>query len=259
MLPSFLKKSSWRLSAPSWVRPGTAAENCRFLAPHFPDIGLYFLETKACLAYTAEDIPEKTPGLSFHMHLPLDLPWERGPDRAHADVEALVELVRELAPWGFVLHHPGDSDALAQFVALWRKAGRDSRDLLLENTEGVSGRELLRAAKALDAGLCLDLGHLQAFGREEILDAPDVFLRTRMLHVYAPWDMARREDRKRMGNGHRHRSLAALDRTGRGLLRRLLENVPRDAAVVFEVFSEKELRSSLAAFAGFLEQWGMRP
>jgi len=128
----------WRVAAPSCVWPETAAENCRRLARTLPEVGLYLLEGAACLAYGPKDLPQKTHGLRYHAHLPVDLPWEDGGQAAFAVVAGLLAKTAHLAPWGFVLHPPADRAVLAAFVAAWRAAGQAPADLLLENIETAS-------------------------------------------------------------------------------------------------------------------------
>ncbi len=263
MLTAKGKETSARLAAPSYVVPAGVVENCRFLAPHFQDIGLYFLEVQPCLDYRAEDLPGKGDAARFHVHLPLDLPWDQGAGTVFALVSRLCDKIVHLSPWGYALHPPAGMapDAsnrnLAEFADLWRRAGRDPADILLENVEGAGARRLFPAAWDCGFSLCLDLGHMLAYAQEDILSLPGVFARTRMLHVYAPFDPSRPEDMALVGRGHRHRALSALDGKGRALLRDLLENAPCDAAVMLEVFSERDMAASREALFAMTGEWGM--
>lgn len=66
-----------RIAAPSWVRPASLAENCRFLAGRVDEAGLLFFDARSSLAYGDDDMPPELAALplAYHVHLPLDLPW----------------------------------------------------------------------------------------------------------------------------------------------------------------------------------------
>jgi len=77
------------------VLPADVGTNCTALARHFPELGLCFFETEACLAYTEADLPEGLRALPvrWHMHLPLDLPWGLPGDQGFMPVaEAILAL-----------------------------------------------------------------------------------------------------------------------------------------------------------------------
>ena len=46
-----------RLAAPSFVLPGTVAENARFLSGRVDEMALCFFEAQACLKYGENDLP----------------------------------------------------------------------------------------------------------------------------------------------------------------------------------------------------------
>ncbi len=73
------------------------------------EVGLLFLQAQACLSYTEEDLPVwlTRTGLRFHVHLPLDLPWEAGQSHVWEIVAGLRRKAAFLRPWAFVLHPPG--------------------------------------------------------------------------------------------------------------------------------------------------------
>lgn len=239
----------WRLAAPSCVFPAGVAENCAFLAPQYDEIALAFFETEACLAYGEADVP---PGLaelpvSWHMHLPLDLPWEQGAARVAEVVLALKARAAHLRPSAFVLHPPqapGDLAELARLLAargffdepgVPGHRGPASRALLVENIEG---RDLARhwpVIEAADLGVCLDLGHMLVHGQEEFLDLPGLFSRTHMLHLNAP-------DPQKPA---RHASLSQLDARGRALMARLLGAFAPGGVLVLELFNADALSDSL--------------
>lgn len=259
MLKKTPVKTPWSVAAPSWVVPGSVADNQRFLAPHFPEIGLYFLQAGPCLDYGPDDLPGHKDGLSHHVHLPLDLPWNRGAAAVFDLTLSLEAKIAHLDPWGYVLHPPtgpGGAALLAHFAGLWRDSGRDPAAILLENTEDAGPGDLWPAAADLGLSVCLDLGHMLAYGHERLLVLPGLFERLRMLHVYAPRDPVRDRD---LRGGHKHRGLGLLDDAGREILRTLLSALSPGGTVVLEVFSPEELGDSwraLALAAGLPESAG---
>ncbi len=251
MLQDCNKNFSWRPAATSCVWPDTAAVNCRRLARTVPEVGLYLLETMACLAYGPKDLPQKTYGLTYHLHLPLDLPWRLGGETAFSMVESLLEKTAHLSPWGFVLHPPEDGAALAAFLAAWAQSGRDPKDILLENTETAAPGHVLDTAAALGCSVCLDLGHMLAMGHGLDRNDPRPAQLARMLHVYSPFGA----EGPPAGRTHVHRPLTTLSPEGRELLLWMLAHLaPR--TIVLEVFSPIHLLESLAVLTSLAEAAG---
>lgn len=239
----------WSLAAPSCVWPADLGTNCAALARHFPEIGLCFFETAACLAYGEADLPPGLAGLPlrWHLHLPLDLPWDLGAPAVAEIILALAEKVAGLAPWAYVLHPPPEplhADGPEQLEALalaLAQGGLGPETLLVEN---IAGRDLERmwpVVRKLNLGVCLDLGHLLTHGQQEFLDLPGLWAQTRMLHLNAP-------DPARPG---RHAALTTLDAAGHALLGRMLAAFAPGGTVVLELFSPHELFASLRFLEGF--------
>jgi hypothetical protein len=223
------------------VWPETAAVNCRRLARTMPEVGLYLLETAACRAYGPEDLPQKTYGLTYHLHLPLDLPWHLGGETAFTLTADLLDMTRHLDPWGFVLHPPAEPGELEAFLEAWTASGRDRGAVLLENTDTASPADVLALARDLDCGLCLDLGHMLAMGHALPVDDPGLVAATRMLHVYAPFGA----EGPPPGRSHAHRPLTNLSPEGRDILVWMLARL-RPRTVVLEVFAPMHLVESQA-------------
>jgi hypothetical protein len=246
-----VKGCPYTLAAPSWVWPGTVADNCQKLAGIFPEVSLMFLEAQACLAYGRKDLPPDLAGLPlrWHVHLPIDLDWPHGAKTAMESVEALARKAAFLSPWSFVLHPPpgGAKERralLAEVSRLWRDAGREPRDLLLENTRDAGPVELLALSRDLGFGLCLDLGHIMAY--EQALPALRKFAgQVRMLHLNAPGPKAG------------HLPLTRLSPDGKGLLRGLLEAAGRDAVLTLEIFEPQGLFDSVGWLAHAIEEWSL--
>lgn len=238
----------WKLAAPSFVRPAGIAENCAFLADHVDEVGLCLFETEACLAYDGRDLPLALTelDLSYHVHLPLDLPWENAP-HAWAAIKTLVEATAYLAPTAYVLHP--DPAAPPQTVAeRFAGFGIAPGKVLLENTEDCDLVDIW--PQLVEAGLsaCLDMGHVLAYSQRALLDLPGLWGRTAMLHTYAPHP----------AQPSRHAGLPLLDLEGRQLLQDVLGQLGRlehKVTVMLEVFDEPGFMASLNFFGAMAATW----
>lgn len=242
------------IAAPSYVWPGTLAENCTRLAGRVDEAGLLFFETQSCLAYTGRDLPRSLAELDlrFHVHLPLDLPWDEGHLAAWTVVSALLDKCAFLSPWAAVLHPPpamvcpGRKNPLStplyatlldNFLRLWGEDRPFVRPLV-ENTRENDLAALWPVIQAQGAGICLDLGHLLAFSQETD-KLPGIWPRVGMVHLSAP------------GPRGEHWSLRRLDRAGQKRMNAILSRLRADAVVMLEVFTPRDLRESLA----FIREW----
>ena len=253
MTPRFSLQNT---AAPSFLWPGKVAENCARLASMVPEVGLLFFETRPCLEYTRHDLPLSLAesGLRYHVHLPLDLPWADGAEAVWAAVRGLLAKCAFLRPWAAVLHPPtgrvcpqqknGVTSPLAlehlrRFLSLW--AGeKPAPKLLLENIRGEDLTAAWPLIRPFNAGICLDLGHLLAFGQKTD-KIPGLWPHVGMVHLSAP------------GPAGEHRSLKFLDPRGRERLRHILARVGPDCVLMLEVFNVEDFLDSLSA----LREWGM--
>ena len=261
--------------------PGTLAENCAFLATKVDEVGLLFMESVACLTYDQRDLPDFLTDLplSCHMHLPVDLPMDT-PARAAAICAELLDKTVGLPVgdhWGeragaplfseptathgqagkkrpamrAVLHPPAHDPAdaglagrrLAAFAQTWLSLGKSPSRLLLENVRDNDLTELAEPIQEYGFGLCLDMGHILAYGQEGLLRRQDLLERAAMLHANAP------------GRGRRagqHLPLTALDAGGRRQAARICGSVPDDAVVMLELFSWSHIEESLPLLRSWL-------
>lgn len=285
------------LAFPSWVIPGGIAENAAFLhqkccaLPWPPklhkkiEIGLCFFETAACLAYTKADLPPALSQLpiSWHVHLPLDLPlYAKGATAqdARQSLAICLELMRKtdfLKTKKAVLHpvchlkSPGKS-LTAYFIELWTKAGLKASDLLLENQPGQNLPLLQSLAAQTGCGLCLDLAHLfmglkqePSQGKEEKkeqkqnsqqhpdwaptlqqLVASGYLKQVQMLHLNALHCPNNVEQKQ---NGHA--ALTVLSGLLQQSYAQLLQNLPAPCVLMLELFSWQKIEQSLP----LLKQW----
>lgn len=230
-----------RLAAPSCVVPDRIGPNCLALAPLVGEVALMLLETGGCLDYDETDLPPHLAalGLSFHVHLPLDLPWEAGAVAVDRAIRGLESKIAFLGPREYVLHPP----APGRLSELLRIRPDLAARLCLENTGQSDLHEIWPEIQNLDLGVCLDLGHLVSYGQQASLALPGLLERVRVVHVYG---------------GESPRGHAALRHLpDPGLLRNILRQVREDAVLVVEVFDMAGLQSSLALLKTWLKEWGM--
>lgn len=254
-------KFPFHIAAPSWLLPGTVAENCAWVADnlqaHVSEVALMFLETEPCLAYSDEellppwlvrpepeepeedeDAPEPEPApLSFHVHLPLDLPWEQGLEKTWRKIEGLLARTARLTPRRYVLHPPPEGISLRMLAGHFAAAGIEPRKVLLENVEGNDLTEIWPEVLESGFGACVDLGHILLYGQYRMLALPGLGKRVDMLHLSAP-------DPARPGQ---HLPLTELDDTGRLLLGSMLDALSPGATVTLEVFDIDGFSASLEA------------
>ncbi|WP_338667569.1 cobamide remodeling phosphodiesterase CbiR [Pseudodesulfovibrio methanolicus] len=232
------------LAAPSAVLPAGLAENSAYLADYFPEIAVLFFETEACLAYTDEDLPAHLADLpcSWHVHMPLDLPWHAGFETAWQKIDGLLDKIAPVSPGAYVLHPPDAPDMLLPLAARLRDNGVDPALFLVENIGSCSLTPVWDEVVEGGFSACLDIGHIQAYDQRDVLRLPGLWERVRMLHVYgAERDM-------------RHWPLRELDPVGQVLLKTMLERAS-NFTVTLEVFGRAELFDSLDLFGQLFARW----
>lgn len=226
------------IAAPSFVWPTTVKENCYRLQGLVQEVGIVLFETEACLNYSEQDLSLDLASLdlTYHVHLPLDLPWNSGVNSVMDKVKKLIDKTAYLAPKGFVLHPPPYREQYLEFFQLWLDLGLNPKHLILENIEGndlsVIWPDLLQTGNQV----CLDLGHLLIFSQEHILTYQHLWDKICMLHIYG--DLY----------GHLHNSLSLLSNKGKSLLNQILSNLKQETIIVLEVFNPQDLQESLDIF-----------
>lgn len=259
------------IAAPSWVIPGNAAENCRFLSGRVDEVGLLFFESDACLEYGPADLPPALAALPlrWHAHLPLDLP--RGdPVAAGRTAVALMDKVKFLGVERAVLHPPLPDCAeeenvkiMTEFINVWLDSGRQASSLLLENTPHTGPEATLRLAEHFYTAICFDFGHFflhNSIEKKVSSDLPEgppeklpdrMFDRLGMLHLNAPWP----GDTAAVAAGGResgkHAPLTALDRREAEFAARVCRQAPLDCVFMLELFNWNDVEASRRV----LEKW----
>lgn len=267
------------LAAPSWVIPAGLAENCQFLTGKVGEIGLLFFESAACLAYTQGDLPctpepysaatdtdSETPSSCFpcyHVHLPLDLPWNSAQyarivslaEAEHVGEESariclrLMELVRPLGVRRAVLHPPCFAPhcpityaetALRSFARAWTAAGRAVEDLCLENIDEEDLCALENCMIACGYSVCVDFGHILTYGQERLLTRPNLLRRVRMVH----WAFCSKSGK--------HLALHSKNTAYNALALQLLQQIPPETCLMLELFTWQDWRDSFAVLRRWL-------
>ncbi|GHV55091.1 hypothetical protein FACS1894206_09100 [Deltaproteobacteria bacterium] len=226
-------------------------ENCLFLQHKVAGVALLFLETESSLRYSKHDLPEDmaTLALSYHVHLPLDLPWEEGGAKVAAICLALAEKTAFIRPAAFVLHPPDAAlfdraglTELADFAHSWQNAGQNPGDVLLENTRENDLTNLAGCAFTLSGsgfGLCLDLGHILAYKQNRLVRALPMLPQPRMAHLSSP-EVKRGEITK-----DAHLPLDTLTERGARLARLLCASLADGGIIVAECFVWEYVARSL--------------
>ena len=164
------KSTPWNIAAPSFVWPARVGDNCYYLQNRVDEIEIIFFETQGSLNYTQLDLPEdlKNLDLDYHLHLPMDLPWEKGALEVVQNIEELAGKVAYLSPHCFVLHPPADPDLFSDFHQAWEAHPElKQKKLLLENVREKAPRplaDLLGELRSHHVKFCLDIGHWSSYG-----------------------------------------------------------------------------------------------
>ncbi len=236
------------VAAPSWVIPGTVAENCEHLQGRVDEVGLLFFETAGSLAYTDDDLPENLAdlGLSFHIHHPLDLPWADGAVKVAGIMQALATKVAHLNPIAHVLHPPADGPDAARLLLDLAEELRGSdvvpEKVFIENIKENSLENLIEIIRKCGFKICLDLGHMLVYQQQGLLESEGLWSMVTMLHLNGP------------GDGGKHESLLALDSHGVDMLKLFFKNFHSGGTVVIEVFEQDGFFKSLQYLAEYCEK-----
>ena len=228
------------IAVPSRVIPGTAAQNARFLSERangkIQEIALCFFETESCLAYTEYDLPDSLADLPFswHVHLPVDLPWHIGPEASANCALRLMRKADALKPRMAVLHAPdmpARKELLAAFADMWH--ARCDLPLLLENIDSCALIDLTPLIVDAEFGVCLDLGHMLAYGQQDIVKIPELLSRVQLAHWSAP------------GEADRHLPLTRFTREQKTFAQAVAAKLPAATVHLLEIFDWRGLEESL--------------
>lgn len=234
-------------AAPSCVIPGTVAENAFFLAGKVAEVGLCFFETQPCLAYGVEDLPMHLQDLplTWHVHLPVDMPWEAGGRAAAAIALALMGKVAYLQPWAAVLHPPHSplaAQLIKDFSRMWHE--HSQAQLLLENIDTAPLVDLHDCIMQAGCGICLDVGHALGYAHNALLDHDSLLQKVALLHWSAP------------GQRDQHLPLSAFSPEERAIVQQLVPRIPATARHMLEIFHWSGVEASVPLLQNLLHHRG---
>lgn len=256
-----------RIAAPSWVIPASLKDNCHFLCGKVAEAGLLFFDASASLAYGDADIPESLASLhlSYHVHLPQDLPWKKPEEAASVCMQLLTKTAyladkpAQLAGTAgqimpphcrAVLHppaHVADKPLLAArkldaFAGALMRLGGDPALFFLENTRENDLSHLAGAALSAGFGFCPDVGHMLAFSQEHLLRNEGLLERAGILHLHAPGP----------GGTDAHRPLTELLPAQAELCAEFTRRVPSTCMLMLEHFRWEHVARSLPVLQSWL-------
>jgi sugar phosphate isomerase/epimerase len=263
-------KLPFRLGTTSYIIPQDILPNVRYLAGLVDDVELVLFEVDDgqnnlptpvvidTLARLARDS-----GLSYTVHLPLDLRLGAEGEAQHVSLEKakkVIERTRPLSPWAYVVHLDGHEarhytnpeDLLAwqdqavralELVAGW--AG--SLELLaVENLESYPPDFNFPVLERIPVSVCLDIGHLWRDGHDPLVWMQTFLPRARVIHLH--------------GIGERdHQSLALMQPGQVDALFGHLLLKGYAGVLTLEIFSEPDLMTSLRTIKESLERVRANP
>jgi sugar phosphate isomerase/epimerase len=243
----------FRIGTTSYILEAGILENLKWLSGKVEEVELVLFETPGLSNIpAASDVAEfrlaaDDAGLAFTVHLPGDL--ELGsPDRTRGEASAerfkrIVGLTAPLSPICWVLHLSLPPEGESMDAYLDRLKNRVSpligefdspRGLAIENIHAVFEVEP-PIVEAFDTSVCIDIGHLLAFGINVWTHLDRWLPRCRNVHLHG------------VKNGRDHESLACLPD---GFIRRLFRRLSREPGletVTMEIFGIDDFESSLSA------------
>jgi len=234
----------FKIGTTSFIFPAPIFENCKKLEHLVDEVSIVMFETKSCLNYTVKDLPYelKDFNLTYNIHLPLDLDWQKGISFVLEDISRLIDKTLFLNPTSYVLHPPQSKQTFIEFVEQAPKRELPINKFLIENIKENNLVTIWDIVQNTPLNVCLDIGHLLEYNQFDILNLDKIFQKIKMLHLYTP------------KNGI-HKSLALLDKKGISLLQEILTQISSRTSqitYILEVFNFKDLLSSLDFFKSFL-------
>ena len=250
----------FRLGATSYIIPADILPNAHFLAGQVQDIELVLFEvdegqnnlpSPQVVAELAE--LAQTCGLTYTVHLPLDLRLGAAGDAAHvsmAKARKVIDCTRGLDPWAYVLHLDGrdiKNGASAAALAEWQRhsvqalemaagwAGGPEK-LAVENLETYPLDFILPVIEQVLVSRCVDIGHLWLDGHDPLPYLAAALPRTRVIHLHG---LAERD----------HKSLAHMPPDLLNPVVAALAQANYAGVLTLEVFGQEDFESSVAALA----------
>lgn len=248
----------FRLGTTSYIIPDDILPNVRFLADKVNDVELILFEV--------DDGPNNLPspqtiaglaglaaahGLTFTVHLPLDLRLGAGGDEGHVSLvkaKKVIDCTRALDPWAYVLHLDGKevrSGATPEQLATWQSHSAHALELAagwaggpeklaVENLESYPLDFIMPVIERVPVSRCVDIGHLWLDGHDPLPYLQAALPRTRVVHLHG---LAERD----------HKSLAHMPPEKLNPVVEFLLREHYTGVLTLEIFGEDDFYSSLAA------------
>jgi len=195
--------------------------------------------------------------LTYTVHLPLDLRLADDGSPRHASLtkaRRVIDCIRELDPWAYVLHLDGQSvrhGAAPEMMRRWQEQAIQSLEIVgewaggveklaVENMEGYPYNFYEPVLERIAVSRTVDIGHLWLDGHDPVAYCQNALPRTRVIHIHGI-------------AGRDHQSLA---HAPQDLLRAALDEVVRanyHGVLTIEVFSEDDFLTSCAAIKAAMD------
>jgi sugar phosphate isomerase/epimerase len=268
----------FRIGATSYVIEAGLVDNAAFLAPYVQDVQLVLFD----LPDGPSNLPDEGTtnrlaeigaqrDLSYTVHLIEDLQSGSSEqcspvDELHPSLRSAYEVIertRTLAPWAWVAHLNGQEARASQFNLdvlreWWRQAGEavrqvsawtgNAKRLAIENLEGYPVDLVTPVVEQVQAGRCVDVGHLWLDGRDPTLHLRAAWRRLRVVHLHGVSDDPNQTARD-------HRSLALMPPSAVDSVVHLLLRNRYSGVVTLEVFGEADFWSSLEALHASIQRF----
>jgi len=238
----------FRLATTSFIYPDHILPNAVCLAPYLDEMELILFESKNLP--NSEEISDLSAlqdkqGLSYNVHLPLDIFLGHPSDKARAEgiaaVREAIALTKRLTPSTYTLHYVCGDDCCEKNLSLWQRHIAESTGDILKTgiKPGLISVETLDypltwvegIINDLGLSVCLDLGHILLNGEDPLYYLDKYPEKTAIIHLYGVYQ------------GRDHLGLDVLDEVVLLDWLRLLKEYT--GTVSIEVFSFKHLQTSL--------------
>ncbi|MCA9979130.1 MAG: sugar phosphate isomerase/epimerase [Anaerolineales bacterium] len=256
-------KSLFRVGTTSYIVPDDLVANARYLAGRVEDMQLVLFDVPdgPCNYPTPNEVTElgriaAESGLSYTVHLPLDVRWsENGRHPSLVAAKQVIDLTQSLQPWAYVLHLDGRIErepgtTLAE-LQQWQANSVRALELLadwvggpellaVENLEGYPLDFIMPVLAQISVNRCVDVGHLWLDGHDPVPYLQKALPRTRVIHIHG---LQERD----------HLSLAHMSPEQIERVLAVLRQANYDGVLTLEIFGENDFHSSIAALRAGVE------
>jgi len=256
---------AFRLGSTSYIYPADILPNVRRLAPFVDDVELVLFEVDGHSNLPSPDVVcalgrlSEAYGLTYTVHLPLDLRLASDDTWRHPSVEKARRVIRStrlLRPWAYIVHLDGteiedEPSVSPATLACWREQATRSLEVIaqeagephllaVENLENYHPEAFLPLLDRLPIGLCADVGHFLKTGEPPLSYLRAHGERIRVLHLHG------------LRDGRDHVGLALIPQ---GLLASLCDwlAVHYRGVLTLEVFTKQDFFPSRARILSLVQ------